>query len=73
MPKLSWDELVKARRKAYRRVFRIVYMVRSRSQIQTTRRGLEDSLRLALLAREAARLCLEVVKWNRERELRMSC
>jgi len=52
-----------------RELFRYTYLTRGRYRV--VRRSLEDSLKLASLARELAQAYLEVVEWGERRVLRL--
>jgi len=50
-----------------REVFKIIYT--SRGRFRTTKRSVEEALRLARLARELSEAYFEVVKWEGERRV----
>ena len=54
---------------SFRELFRYTYLTRGRHRV--VRRSLEDSLKLASLARELAQAYLEVVEWGERRVLRL--
>jgi hypothetical protein len=54
---------------SFRELFRYTYLTRGRYRV--VRRSLEDSLKLASLARELAQAYLEVVEWGERRVLRL--
>jgi hypothetical protein len=54
---------------SFRELFRYTYLTRGRYRV--VRRSLEDSLKLASLARELAQVYLEVVVWGERRVLRL--
>ncbi|MCC6047121.1 MAG: hypothetical protein LM571_02910 [Desulfurococcaceae archaeon] len=54
---------------SFRELFRYTYLTRGRYRV--VRRSLEDSLKLASLARELAQVYLEVVEWGERRVLRL--
>jgi uncharacterized protein (DUF2384 family) len=49
-----------------RDIFKLVY---TRRGFRTTRRSIEESTRLAVMARELSQAYLEVVKWGREERI----
>jgi len=53
--------------RGFREIFKIIYSTRGR--FRTTRRSIEDSLRLARLARELVNAYVEVVEWCGERRV----
>jgi hypothetical protein len=64
---LTLEELRRMLRERLRTLFALSYT--SRPRYRSTRRSLEDSLRLALLAREASRMYLEVIAWEKGRRI----
>jgi hypothetical protein len=54
---------------SFKELFRYTYLTRGRYRV--VRRSLEDSLKLASLARELAQVYLEVVVWGERRVLRL--
>jgi len=62
---LTLEELERIRREGYREAFRLAAKLREGSP-RTSRRSIEDVLKLAELAREAVGRYLEVVQWSQE-------
>ncbi len=54
-------------RLGFREIFKIIYS--SRSRFRTTRRSVEDALRLARLAKELSEAYFEVVEWEGEKRV----
>jgi len=50
-----------------RDIFKLIYTRRGR--FRTTRRSIEESTRLAAMARELSQVYLEVVEWGREERI----
>jgi len=60
---LTLEEVERIRRKSYREAFKLAAKLREGSP-RTSRRSIEDVLKLAKLAREAAERYLEVIQWG---------
>jgi len=54
-------------RLGFREIFKIIYS--NRSRFRTTRRSVEETLRLARLARELSEAYFEVVEWEGEKRV----
>ncbi len=62
------EELIKKER---RTAFTISYLLKIRTGKKVTKRSVDNSLRLALLAVYASKLLVEVVEWGKRRVLRL--
>lgn len=64
---LCFESSSERKKDLLREVFKAVYLTRGR--YRTVRRSIEDSLKLAALAREFAGAYLGVVEWSSERRV----